>query len=49
MGTPAIVSREIAENLEARTTPFTKDLVIAKKAPIKTWSEVIQKYLRMLY
>jgi len=49
IGTPAIVSREISENLEARTKPFTRGLVIAEKGPIKTWSEVIQKYLRMLY
>jgi glycosyltransferase involved in cell wall biosynthesis len=49
IGTPAIVSKEIAENLEAQTKSFTKDLVIVEKATIKTWSEVIQKYLRMLY
>jgi hypothetical protein len=45
MGTPAIVSKEIAENLEAQAKPFTKDLIIAEKAQIKTWNEVIQKYL----
>jgi glycosyltransferase involved in cell wall biosynthesis len=49
IGTPAIVSKEIAENLEAQAKPFIKDLVIAEKSPLKTWSEVIQKYLRMLY
>jgi glycosyltransferase involved in cell wall biosynthesis len=49
MGTPAIVSKEIAENLEAQAKPFTKDLVIAGKAQIKTWNEVIQKYLYALY
>jgi glycosyltransferase involved in cell wall biosynthesis len=49
MGIPAIVSKEIAENLEAQVKPFTKDLVIAGKAQIKTWNEVIQGYLCMLY
>jgi glycosyltransferase involved in cell wall biosynthesis len=39
MGTPAIISREIAENIEAQTKPFIKDLVIARKAQIKTWNE----------
>jgi hypothetical protein len=34
--TLAIVSKEITENLEAQTKPFTKDLVVAEKAPIKT-------------
>jgi hypothetical protein len=49
IGTPAIVSKEIAENLEAQIKPFTRDLVIAERAQIKTWNEVMQKYLRMLY
>jgi glycosyltransferase involved in cell wall biosynthesis len=49
MGTPAIVSREIAENLEARAKPFTKGLVIAEDTPIKTWSEILQLYLDRLY
>jgi glycosyltransferase involved in cell wall biosynthesis len=49
IGTPAIVSKEIAENLETQAKPFTKDFVIAEKAQIKTWNEVIQKYLCMLY
>jgi hypothetical protein len=35
IGTPAIVSREIAENLEARARPLVKDLVVAEKAQIK--------------
>jgi glycosyltransferase involved in cell wall biosynthesis len=49
MGTPAIISKEIAENLEAQARPLTKDLVAAEKAQIKTWNEVIQGYLCMLY
>jgi glycosyltransferase involved in cell wall biosynthesis len=49
MGTPAIVSREIAENLEARARPLVKDLVIAEKAPIRTWNEILQLHLDKLY
>jgi glycosyltransferase involved in cell wall biosynthesis len=49
MGTPAIVSKEIAENLEARARPLVKDLVIAEKAQIKIWNEIIQRYLHKLY
>jgi len=49
MGTPAIVSKEIAENLEARARPLVKDLVIAEKAQIKIWNEIIQRYLHELY
>ena len=49
MGTPAIVSKEIAENLEAQAKPFTKDLVIAENAPIRPWSEILQLYLGRLY
>jgi glycosyltransferase involved in cell wall biosynthesis len=49
IGTPAIVSREIAENLEAQAKPLTKDLVMVEKAPIKTWSEVLLTYVEELY
>ena len=49
MGTPAIVSKEVAENLEAQTKPFIKDLVIAGKAQIKTWNEIASMYKRRLY
>ena len=49
METPAIISKEIAENLEAQTKPLVKDLVIAEKAQIKTWNEIMQKYLYVLY
>jgi hypothetical protein len=31
IGTPAIVSKEIAENLEAQTKPLARNLVIAEK------------------
>jgi len=36
METPAIVSKEIAENLEAQTNPLTKDLVMVEKVPVRT-------------
>jgi len=49
IGTPAIVSKEIAENLEAQAKPLTKDLVVAEKAPIKTWDGAMQLYLDKLY
>jgi glycosyltransferase involved in cell wall biosynthesis len=49
IGTPAIVSREIAENLEAQAKSFTKDLVIAENAPIRPWSEILQLHLDRLY
>ena len=49
METPAIVSKEIAENLEAETKPFREDLVTVEKASIKTWNEIVRLYLRNLY
>jgi glycosyltransferase involved in cell wall biosynthesis len=49
IGTPAIVSKEIAENLEARARSLVRDLVIAEKAPIRTWNEILQLYLDILY
>jgi glycosyltransferase involved in cell wall biosynthesis len=49
MGTPAIVSRQIAENLEARARPLVRDLVIAEKAPIRTWNKILQPYIDKLY
>jgi len=49
IGTPAIVSKEIAENLEAQAKPLAKDLVIAEKAQIKTWNEVLLAYIKELY
>jgi glycosyltransferase involved in cell wall biosynthesis len=49
METPAIISKEIAENLEAQAKSLVKDLVVAEEAKIETWSKVMQKYLHMLY
>jgi len=50
IGTPAIITKEIAENLETQTKPFTiKNLVIAEKAQIKTWSEIISIIFNILY
>lgn len=49
IGTPAIVSKEAAENLEAEAEPFHGDMVIAKRASIKTWNELIELYLGRLY
>jgi len=49
MSTPAILSREIAENLETQAKPFVKDLVVVEKAPIKTWSEILLMYIKELY
>ena len=49
IGTPAIVSSEIAENLMAQTKPFFEKLVIAEKALVRTWSEIVELYLKNLY
>ena len=49
IGTPVIVSREIAENLEAETKPFHRELATSEKAPIRTWSEIVEIYLKNLY
>ncbi len=49
MGTPAIVSKEVAENLEAQAKPFIKDLVIIERVPIETWSGVLLTYIEELY
>jgi len=49
MGTPAVTSREVAENLEAIAKPFNNELVVLKKAPVKTWSEAVHQYLGKLY
>ena len=49
IGTPAIITKEIAENLNAETQQLNEQLVIATKAPIKTWTETIQLYLKELY
>jgi glycosyltransferase involved in cell wall biosynthesis len=49
IGTPAITTKEVAENLEAQTKPFTRDLVIVEKVLTKTWNETLQLYLSELY
>jgi len=49
IGTPAIVSKEIAENLEAESNPLNEELVLAGKAPIRTWNEIMYTWLNELY
>ena len=49
MRVPAMVSKEIAENLEAEVKPFKQDLVIITKSCIKTWNEIVKLYLDELY
>lgn len=49
IGTPAIVSKEIVENLEVEAKPLVRDLAVAGKARIKTWNEIIPRYLHELY
>jgi hypothetical protein len=41
------VSKEIAENLNAETRFLSNQLVIALKAPVKTWNDTIQQYLEL--
>mgnify|MGYP000067654061 CR=1 FL=1 len=48
-GTPAIVSKEVAENLDAETKLFSKGLVVAENVSIKTWCEVVKLYLENIY
>ena len=49
IGTPSIITREIAENIEAETKSFDKELVITEKASIDTWNEIVLKYVESLY
>ncbi|MCC6055476.1 MAG: glycosyltransferase family 4 protein [Desulfurococcaceae archaeon] len=49
IGTPAIVTKEIAENLEAQAKPLVRDLVVAEKAQIKTWNEMLLIYVKEFY
>jgi glycosyltransferase involved in cell wall biosynthesis len=49
IGTPSIITREIAENIEAETKSFDKELVITEKALIRTWSEILLTYIKELY
>jgi glycosyltransferase involved in cell wall biosynthesis len=45
MGVPAVVSPEVAENLAAEQKPFGDGLVVAVRAAVPSWRDVIQKYL----
>jgi len=49
IGTPAIVSKEIAENLEAHVKSPYKRPSYSRKAQIKIWNEIVQRYLHELY
>ena len=49
IGTPSIITREIAENIETETKSLNKELVITEKAHINTWNEIILKYMESLY
>ncbi len=49
IGTPSIITREIAENIEAETKSFDKEFVITEKASINTWNEIVLKYVESLY
>ena len=49
IGVPAIISKEIAKNLKAESKPLNKELVLAVKAPVKTWNEIVQIYINELY
>ena len=45
----AIVSKEIAGNSEAEAKPLLRGLVVAEKAPIKTWSDIVQWHLMKIH
>jgi glycosyltransferase involved in cell wall biosynthesis len=47
IGVPSVVSKEIAENLNAETRFLSNQLVIALKAPVKTWNDTIRQYLEL--
>jgi len=49
MKTPALTSREIAENLEVIAKFFNNELVVVEKAFVKTWGGVMRQYLGKLY
>jgi glycosyltransferase involved in cell wall biosynthesis len=49
IGTPSMITREIAENIEAETKSFNKEFVITEKAHINTWNEIVLKYVESLY
>ena len=45
MGVPAVVSSEVAENLAAEQKPLRDGLVVAVRAAVPAWRDVLQKYL----
>jgi glycosyltransferase involved in cell wall biosynthesis len=45
MGVPAVVSPEVAENLAAEQKPLGDGLVVAVRAAVPAWRNVLQKYL----
>jgi len=47
MGVPAAVSPEVAENLAAEQKPIGDGLVVAVRAAVPAWRDVIQKHLRL--
>ncbi len=47
MGVPSIVSRAIAENLEAQGEAVAEGVYLVRKAEIKTWDEVVGELLRL--
>jgi len=49
MRTPAITSKEIAENIKAIFKPFREGLVIVIESSIKVWNEIVCNYLKELY
>jgi glycosyltransferase involved in cell wall biosynthesis len=47
MGVPTIVTPEVAENLAAEQRPFVDGLVVAVRAAVPTWRDVLPKYLSL--
>jgi glycosyltransferase involved in cell wall biosynthesis len=45
MGVPAVITPEVAENLAAEQKPIGDGLVVAVRAAVPAWRDVIQKYL----
>jgi hypothetical protein len=50
IGVPAIVSKEIAENLDVSGGRMLEgELVIVEKAHINTWDNILGEYVKELY
>jgi len=45
MGVPAVITPEVAENLAAEQRPIGDGLVVAVRAAVPAWRDVLQKYL----